>query len=207
MRPVVGTSPRRHCSRSSLASPASAQAPPPWKQGQPADMADSTLAPIAQPPAPKAPGEIPVDKIKVPPGFKVGAVGARDQQRPRHDLGRQGHAVRQQPRGRQRLRGGGQGRPARGEGDRQGPQPAQRRRLQGRHALRRGDLADHQDGGHRGQARQPAGHGSGLRHRCRAIRRTAGSTWPSGRTASSTSTSARPATSASRPTPTPTSRA
>src|SRR5580765_1037710 len=46
-------------------------APPPWKQGQPSSMADSTLAPIAQPPAPKAPGEIPVDKIKVPPGFKV----------------------------------------------------------------------------------------------------------------------------------------
>jgi glucose/arabinose dehydrogenase len=46
-------------------------APPPWKQGQPASMADSTLAPIAQPPAAKAPGEIPVDKIKVPAGFKV----------------------------------------------------------------------------------------------------------------------------------------
>jgi glucose/arabinose dehydrogenase len=46
-------------------------APPSWKQGQPANMADSTLAPIAQPPAPKAPGEIPVDKIKVPAGFKV----------------------------------------------------------------------------------------------------------------------------------------
>jgi glucose/arabinose dehydrogenase len=46
-------------------------APPSWKQGQPANMADSTLAPIAQPPAPKAAGEIPVDKIKVPAGFKV----------------------------------------------------------------------------------------------------------------------------------------
>ena len=47
------------------------QPPPTWKQGQPPSMADSPLAPIAQPPAPKAPGEIPVDKIKVPPGFKV----------------------------------------------------------------------------------------------------------------------------------------
>ncbi len=47
------------------------QAPPSWKQGQPSSMADSTLAPIAQPPAPKAPGEIPIDKIKVPPGFEV----------------------------------------------------------------------------------------------------------------------------------------
>jgi len=54
--------------------PAQAQqpAPPPsWKQGQPAGMAESMLAPIAQPPAPKAPGEIPVDKIKLPPGFKA----------------------------------------------------------------------------------------------------------------------------------------
>ena len=48
-----------------------AQPPPPWKQGQPSSMADSPLAPIAQPPATKAPGEIPVDKIKVPAGFKV----------------------------------------------------------------------------------------------------------------------------------------
>src|SRR5690349_1600254 len=53
--------------------PAQAQqpAPPSWKQGQPSGMADSMLAPIAQPPAPKAPGEIPVGKIKVPAGFKV----------------------------------------------------------------------------------------------------------------------------------------
>src|SRR5438876_7256475 len=47
------------------------QPPPTWKQGQPPSMADSPLAPIAQPPAPKAPGEIPIDKIKVPAGFKV----------------------------------------------------------------------------------------------------------------------------------------
>jgi glucose/arabinose dehydrogenase len=46
-------------------------APPPWKQGQPAEMASSPLAPIAQPPAPKAAGEIPIGKIKVPQGFKV----------------------------------------------------------------------------------------------------------------------------------------
>jgi glucose/arabinose dehydrogenase len=54
-----------------LASPAVAQAPPTWKQGQPADLANSTLAPIAQPPGPAAASEIPVDKIKVPRGFKV----------------------------------------------------------------------------------------------------------------------------------------
>ncbi len=41
---------------------------------------------------------------------------------------------------------------------------AQRGGLQGRHALRGGGAPDHQDGGDRGQARQPARHGRGLRH-------------------------------------------
>ncbi|HMH49571.1 MAG TPA: hypothetical protein VK548_05015, partial [Candidatus Acidoferrum sp.] len=44
---------------------------PTWKQGQPPTMADSPLSPVAQPPAPKAPGEIPINKIKLPPGFKA----------------------------------------------------------------------------------------------------------------------------------------
>ena len=44
---------------------------PAWKQGMPPEMANSPLAPVAQPPAPKAPGEIPISKIKVPQGFKV----------------------------------------------------------------------------------------------------------------------------------------
>ncbi len=51
--------------------PLSAQAPPSWKQGQAAHQADSQLAPIPQPPAPTPASEIPVDKIKVPAGFKV----------------------------------------------------------------------------------------------------------------------------------------
>ena len=47
-------------------------APPPgWKQGQRPDQAASPLAPHAQPPAPAAAKDIPVEKIKVPPGFKV----------------------------------------------------------------------------------------------------------------------------------------
>jgi len=46
-------------------------APPPWKQGQPKELESSPLSPIAQPPAPKLASEIPVNKIKVPQGFKV----------------------------------------------------------------------------------------------------------------------------------------
>ena len=87
-------------------------------------MANSTLAPVAQPPAPAAPGEIPDRQDQAAARLQGLPVGTRDQQRARDDLGRQGHAVRQQPRGRQRLRGGGQGRPARGQDHRQGPQPS-----------------------------------------------------------------------------------
>jgi glucose/arabinose dehydrogenase len=46
-------------------------APPPWKQGQPAELTNSPLAPVVTPPAPLAAEKIPVGKIKVPPGFKV----------------------------------------------------------------------------------------------------------------------------------------
>ena len=46
------------------------QAPPSWKQGQSPEMATSPLSPHAQPPAPLPAERIPVDKIKVPPGFK-----------------------------------------------------------------------------------------------------------------------------------------
>src|SRR5438552_2681219 len=47
------------------------QPSPTWKQGQPESLKDSPLAPIPQPPAPLAAEKIPVDKIKVPAGFKV----------------------------------------------------------------------------------------------------------------------------------------
>jgi glucose/arabinose dehydrogenase len=46
-------------------------APPPWKQGMPSEMATSPLAPHPQPPAPMAGKDIPLDKVKVPPGFQV----------------------------------------------------------------------------------------------------------------------------------------
>jgi glucose/arabinose dehydrogenase len=46
-------------------------APPPGKQGQPSELANSPLAPVPQPPAPLPAEQIPVSKIKVPQGFKV----------------------------------------------------------------------------------------------------------------------------------------
>jgi glucose/arabinose dehydrogenase len=44
---------------------------PAWKQGQPPSMATSPLAPIPAPPSPTPAAQIPVDKIKLPPGFKI----------------------------------------------------------------------------------------------------------------------------------------
>jgi glucose/arabinose dehydrogenase len=55
----------------SLVAAQQSAAPPPWKQGQPKELENSTLSPIAQPPAPKPASEIPVNKIRVPQGFKV----------------------------------------------------------------------------------------------------------------------------------------
>jgi glucose/arabinose dehydrogenase len=55
-----------------LASLAVAQQPPPaWKQGQPPEMSSSPLAPVPAPPAPTPAAQIPVDKVKLPPGFKI----------------------------------------------------------------------------------------------------------------------------------------
>ncbi len=55
-----------------LAQLAPAQQPPPaWKQGQPADMANSPLAPVPLPPAPTPANQIKVDQVKLPPGFTI----------------------------------------------------------------------------------------------------------------------------------------
>src|SRR5690349_20466913 len=45
--------------------------PPPWKQGQPASIADSKLAPVAPPPVPTPADKLPLDKLKVKSGFKI----------------------------------------------------------------------------------------------------------------------------------------
>jgi len=47
-------------------------APPPiWKQGMPAEMVDSKLAPHAGKLTATAPADIPIQNLKLPPGFKV----------------------------------------------------------------------------------------------------------------------------------------
>ena len=56
------------------ASQALAQAaspPPAWQQGRPADLADSKLAPHPGKNVATPASEIPIDKLKLPPGFKV----------------------------------------------------------------------------------------------------------------------------------------
>src|SRR2546430_1467220 len=47
------------------------QPPPAWKQGQSPELADSPLAPVPLPPTPTPAKDIPVDKIKLPPGFTI----------------------------------------------------------------------------------------------------------------------------------------
>lgn len=46
-------------------------APPAWKQGQPPEQANSPLAPIPLPPTPTPAAQIPINKVKLPPGFKI----------------------------------------------------------------------------------------------------------------------------------------
>ena len=47
-----------------------AQAPA-WQQGRPASMADSKLAPHAPKLTTTSATEVPLDKLKLPPGFKI----------------------------------------------------------------------------------------------------------------------------------------
>lgn len=51
--------------------PAAAAPPPAWKQGMPASMANSTLAPLPGKLTVTPASEIPIDKVKLPPGFKA----------------------------------------------------------------------------------------------------------------------------------------
>ena len=56
---------------STLKAQQAAEPPPPWKQGMPAAIADSKLAPIAPPPLPTPADKLPLDMLKVKAGFKI----------------------------------------------------------------------------------------------------------------------------------------
>ena len=58
------------CTAAAFAQVPAAPAPA-WKQGMPATMANSTLAPLAGKLTVTAAADIPIDKIKLPPGFKA----------------------------------------------------------------------------------------------------------------------------------------
>jgi glucose/arabinose dehydrogenase len=67
---------------SAAAAPAAPPAPPAWQQGRPAALANSTLAPVAGRNTVTPPADIKLDRLKLPPGFKVelwahGMPGAR----------------------------------------------------------------------------------------------------------------------------------
>src|SRR3984893_8043823 len=53
------------------AQPTTPAAPPPWQQGRPAEQSDSTLHPFAPQMTGRAASGLPIDKLKVPAGFKV----------------------------------------------------------------------------------------------------------------------------------------
>ena len=58
------------------AGPAAAQTaqptpPPSWTQGRPDTEAAAKIAPVAPPPLPAAADKLPIDRLKLPPGFKI----------------------------------------------------------------------------------------------------------------------------------------
>ncbi|MGH7354795.1 MAG: PQQ-dependent sugar dehydrogenase, partial [Candidatus Rokuibacteriota bacterium] len=53
-----------------LAPPALAQ-PPAWQQGRPPELANSPLAPVPTPPTPTPAKDIPINQLKLPPGFSI----------------------------------------------------------------------------------------------------------------------------------------
>lgn len=73
--PVAAAQPAPAPAPAPAAAPAPAPmpqaAPPAWQQGRPASMADSQLAPVAGKNTMTAASDIPLDKLKLPPGFKI----------------------------------------------------------------------------------------------------------------------------------------
>ena len=76
------TAPPEKPKAAATSAPAAAAPPPAWKQGMGADMANSTLAPLAGKMTATPVSDIPINKLKLPPGFKIevwatGMPGAR----------------------------------------------------------------------------------------------------------------------------------
>ena len=82
--------------QAALAQDKAAAPPPAWQQGKPPALAESKLAPLAGKMTETPASEIPIDKLKLPKGFKAeiwasGLVGARAmtfERRPDQDVGR-----------------------------------------------------------------------------------------------------------------------
>ena len=86
----------------------------------------------------KSSKDLPVNKLKVPAGFKVEVLGRGHARGALDGAGRQGHACSSATRQlKRRLRGVAPRRQARGEGAAERPRLAERRRLQQGHALHR----------------------------------------------------------------------
>jgi len=68
--PLLGTLLALSLGQAFAQTPAAAP-PPAWKQGMPASMANSTLAPNPGKNTETPASEIPIDKLKLPPGFKI----------------------------------------------------------------------------------------------------------------------------------------
>ncbi len=144
--------------------PAAKEETPFWAIGMPKNEVASKMAPVAALPIPTPADKLPVKKIKVPPGFKV-EVWAGDILDARGM--RQGDKgtvfVSLALRRRQALRGRRQGRQARGQDDRREALPAERHRVPQGRALRRHAEGHHALRQHRGEPRQPAEAGDGVR--------------------------------------------
>ena len=159
---------------------------------------DTNLKPHPTPPIATAVDKLPIDKIKLPSGFKAevwssGHPGARTMV-----MGDKGTMFMGTRVDRARLCHHRQGRQARGQGHHPGPDAAERPRLQGWLALRLRDQQGVPLRQDRGQSRQAAGPGR-ADHKptiCPTPSTTIGNTSRSGRTARCTCRSARTATSA-----------
>ena len=175
--------------------PAAAPPPPGSRAGRPRRPSPRCI-PFAPHLTGRPASELPLDKLKVPAGFKVEVWAEGIPEARSLALGDKGTVFVSNRNLTERLRGRRQGRQARGQDDRSRARIAQRHRVQQGHALRRRAPQHHALRRHRGQARQPAGAEVVVDNLDPTSRpATSGSTWRWGPTASSTSTSARRATS------------